>query len=385
MDLSRIGILNFATKTAGFSGAVKKRPEDFLVQEISPAGEVASLEPKPNIIEHNSEYTNFTLVKTNWDQHILLRKIASRLGVSRKRLHYAGTKDKFAQTAQRVSAWQTSPQQLTSINIKDCKIGDFSASDKSLELGDLWGNRFTIFIRDISLTEKEISDKVADFSTEIKKLGGLPNFFGEQRFGMRLNNHIIGMLLLQGDLEAAVKHFLTDTIESELEQGRVAREFLANNWGEFSAAISKYPRYMRFELALLNHLIKFPKDYVGAFKKLHKNTYKMFTHAYQSYLFNLELSHKIKNKEQFPAELNLVGYNSELIAFEEAAIKEDGLSKETLRISSFPEASVSGSKRKCVAELKNFAYFVKDNSVKLTFDLEKGAYATVLLHELIKA
>ena len=380
MDLQKIGILSFATRTSGVSGVIKKSPEDFIVQEILSDKKVSSLEPKPDLIESNSEYTNFTLVKTNWDQMVLLRKIASRIGVSRKRLHYAGTKDKFAITSQRISAWRISPQQLASVQIKDCKIGDFSSSDVRLELGDLWGNRFTIIVRDTSADKQKLSD----FSGEIKKLGGIPNFFGEQRFGMRLNNHLIGKALLLDYFESAVKQFLTSTIEDELPEGRQGREFLAANWGSFSEAISKYPDYMRFERALLNHLINYPKDYVGAFKKLHKNTYKMFTHAYQSHLFNLELSHKIQNNESLDGEINLVGYNSELNDFQNNIIQKDGLSKEKFRIKSFPEASISGAKRKCIAEVRNFSSALENNNLNLTFELEKGAYATVLLHELTK-
>ena len=380
MDLQKIGILSFATRTSGVSGVIKKSPEDFIVQEILSDKKVSSLEPKPDLIESNSEYTNFTLVKTNWDQMVLLRKIASRIGVARKRLHYAGTKDKFAITSQRISAWRISPQQLASVQIKDCKIGDFSSSDVRLELGDLWGNRFTIIVRDTSADKQKLSD----FSGEIKKLGGIPNFFGEQRFGMRLNNHLIGKALLLDYFESAVKQFLTSTIEDELPEGRQGREFLAANWGSFSEAISKYPDYMRFERALLNHLINYPKDYVGAFKKLHKNTYKMFTHAYQSHLFNLELSHKIQNNESLDGEINLVGYNSELNDFQNNIIQKDGLSKEKFRIKSFPEASISGAKRKCIAEVRNFSSALENNNLNLTFELEKGAYATVLLHELTK-
>lgn len=380
MDLQKIGILNLATKTKGITGKIKQKPEDFVVQEISASGEVASLNPNPTPVEHDSEYTDFTLAKTNWDQHVLLKKIAARVGVSRKRLHYAGTKDKFAITSQRISAWKIPAQKLASVQIKDCLIGDFSASGTRLELGDLWGNRFTIYVRDISENSLLV---LGNFSKELEKLGGIPNFFGEQRFGMRYNNHIIGKYLLTGDIESAIKSFLTDTIESELPDGKQAREFLAENWGSFSEAISKYPKYMRFERALLNHLINFPNDFVGAFKKLHKNTYKMFTHAYQSYIFNLELSPYIKSGN-LPAELNLAGYNSDLSDFQLSILEKDGLSKEKLRINSFPEASISGSKRKCIAEIKHFSYSIEKNSLKFNFDLEKGAYATVLLYELLQ-
>ena len=384
MDLSKIGITEFATKTPGFTGTIKGRPDDFIVQEISLNREAASLEPNPAQIENSSEFTEFTLVKNNWNQAILLKKISERSSVSKKRLHYAGTKDKFAITAQRISAWRVPVSQLAKISIKDCKIGDFTGAENRLELGDLWGNRFTILIRNLTLSAEELTVRVDNFLAEIKKLGGLPNFFGEQRFGIRFNNHIVGKFLLQNDLENAIKAFLTGTIENELEPGRSARIFLAENWGSFREAINKYPVYMRFERALLNHLINYPNDYVGAFKNLHKNTYKIFTHAFQSHAFNLELSNKIKNNEPLNAETSLIGYNTELNNFQKEFLEKENLSKTQLKISSFPEASISGGPRKFLAEIKNISYSVSENTLKLSFDLGKGAYATVFLYELMK-
>ncbi|HIJ99136.1 TPA: tRNA pseudouridine(13) synthase TruD [archaeon] len=384
MDLSKIGITEFATKTSGIGGIIKKNPGDFIVQEISLNGEIAALEPNPEPIENNSEYTEFTLVKNNWNQAILLKKISDRLGFSKKRLHFAGTKDKYAITAQRISAWKISPEQLSKVSIKDCKLGEFEGKDSRLELGDLWGNRFTILIREITAPKHKLISKIEDFLKELKKLGGLPNFFGEQRFGIRLNNHIIGKKLIQNDIEGAIKSFLAGTIENELAEGKEARIFLSENWGKFKDALKKYPVYMRFERALLNHLVQFPNDYVGAFKKLHKNTYKLFTHAFQADAFNQELSSKIKNDGSLSEGGTLVGYNTELNDFQEEFLKKEGLSKERLKINSFPEASISGGPRKFLAEIKNISYSLENNNLKISFDLEKGAYATVFLHELMK-
>ncbi len=384
MDLSKIGITQFATHSNGIGGAIKKNPEDFVVQEISLSGKIASLNPNPAPIEHSSEFTEFTLAKNNWNQAVLLKKISDNARVSKKRLHFAGTKDKFALTAQRISAWKVPASQLSRISIKDCKIGDFSGEDKRLELGDLWGNKFAILVREIKLPQTEIISRVEEFLSEIRKLGGLPNFFGEQRFGIRFNNHLIGKKLLQNDLEGAIKEFLAGTDENELEEGRSARTFLAENWGSFNIALKKYPIYMRFERALLNHLVQFPKDYVGAFKKLHKNTYKLFTHAFQAHAFNLELSQKIKNNQHLKNPGTLIGYNTELNDFQKIFLEKENITKEQLKISSFPEASISGGPRKFLAEIKDISYRIEEKNLKISFDLEKGAYATVFLHELMK-
>jgi len=387
MDYSKIGITQHATKAKGFSGKFKQEPEDFIVQEILVDGTVASLEPEvggsgaPGL--RGAEYTQFTLVKRDWNQDTILHRIARFSGVSRKRFSYAGTKDKFALTAQRISAWKVLPEKLAEIRIKDVKIGDFTDYDKRLELGDLWGNRFILKITEVENPAQAVQSVEKTFS-ELEQLGGLPNFFGQQRFGMRQNNHIIGKYLFQEKTEEAVKEFLAATTEDELPEGKAARQKLAENWGNFKE-VGQFPKFMRFENAMINQLIKHPNDFVGAFKKLSKNLYKIFTHAYQSNIFNRLLSEKIKKGDSLAGEGNLVGYDSELIEQELKFLEKDGLTQKDLRIKQFPEASVKGGTRKWLAELKNFSCEPGENSIIVKFDLEKGAYATIFLKELLKS
>lgn len=355
------GITTSFTTSPGTGGLIKQQPEDFVVQEILADGTVCSLEPNVAPPEQHGEYTHFTLVKRDWNQDIILKKLARFCGVSRKRLTYAGTKDKFALTSQRISAWKISPDQLSKIRIKDTTLGDFSPADDKLGLGDLWGNRFTIKILEVEHPEN-FEPKLEEF----KKIGGMPNFFGEQRFGNRGNNHLVGKAIIDGDIEAAIKIFLTEG-EDRIEEGNTARKFLKDNWGEFGEALKLYPNFMRFEKALLNHLVQHPSDYVGAFKKLSKNMYKLFTHSYQSYYFNQELSERIKNNEPLDGEGTLPGYSNGQAEF---------------KVKSFPEASCKGQPRKFLAELKIHEHKTEGSVIILNFDLEKGAYATVLLREI---
>lgn len=378
-EYKRIGITEYFTETEGTSGEIKENPKDFIVQEIQEEGKPVSLEPSPEIPEGEGDQTRFTLVKRDWNQSKILQRIARRCGVSRKRFSYAGTKDKYALTAQRISAWKIDPETLAKINYKDCKIGDFSFAKDRLELGDLWGNRFTII-----LSNPKNPENAENTVKKLKEAGGIPNFFGRQRFGIRLNNHLVGKEMFKENLGKAVRIFLTGTIESEGEEGRKARQKLEKNWPDFKQALKDFPNYMRFERAVLDRLNRYPNDYVGAFKQLPKFLYKIFTHSYQSYIFNLILSEKIENNEDLKDEGNLVGYDSDLTEREIELLEKDGLKQKDLRINSFPEASVKGSKRPYLAEIRNLISKKEDSELVLNFDLEKGAYATILLREIIK-
>ncbi len=141
---------------------------------------------------------------------------------------------------------------------------------------------------------------------------------------------------------------------------------------------------MRFERALLDHLNVHSNDYVGAFKKLSKQTYKFFTHAYQSYLFNIILSERINKGSSLEGSASILGYKSEPDEVESALLEKEGLSLKDFKVSQFPEASVRGDRRNFLAEIKNLSFQGKNN-ITLSFDLTKGAYATILLREVQKA
>ncbi|HIK01927.1 TPA: tRNA pseudouridine(13) synthase TruD [archaeon] len=378
--MNDIGIRAYATKSKGIGGTIKEVPEDFIVQEIQNDISVSSLEPSKNLpsdSDESKEYTHFTLVKRDWNQEQILKRVARRIGISRKRFSVSGTKDKKALTAQKVSAWNISAQNLLNVRIKDCEIGDFSYSTGRIELGDHWGNRFTVKILGASGSPEQTL-------SELEELGGIPNFFGEQRFGLRLNNHIVGKHILEGNIESAVHEFLAGTGERESKEGRQAREALAENWGDFGKALKDFPVYMRFERALLDHLNVHSNDYVGAFKKLSKQTYKFFTHAYQSYLFNIILSDRINKGSSLEGNASILGYKSEPDETESALLEKEGLSLKDFKVSQFPEASVRGDRRNFLAEIKNLSFQGKNN-ITLSFDLTKGAYATILLREVQKA
>ncbi|HIJ99469.1 TPA: tRNA pseudouridine(13) synthase TruD [archaeon] len=378
--MNDIGIRAYATKSKGIGGTIKEVPEDFVVQEIQNDMSVSSLEPSKNLppaAAESKEYTHFTLVKKDWNQEQILKRVARRIGISRKRFSVSGTKDKRAISSQKVSAWNISPQNLLNVRIKDCELGDFSYSTERIELGDHWGNHFTVKILGASGSPEQTL-------SELEELGGIPNFFGEQRFGLRLNNHIVGKHILEGNIESAVREFLAGTSKRESKEGRESRESLAKNWGDFGKALKDFPVYMRFERALLDHLNVHSNDYVGAFKKLSKQTYKFFTHAYQSYLFNIILSDRINKGSSLEGSASILGYKSEPDEVESALLEKEGLSLKDFKVSQFPEASVRGDRRNFLAEIKNLSFQGKNN-ITLSFDLTKGAYATILLREVQKA
>ena len=81
---------------------------------------------------------------------------------------------------------------------------------------------------------------------------------------------------------------------SELEEDdvREARQMLKGCGGDYSS-VGELPKMMGYEKILVEHLARKPEDYIGAISEMPNNLQMMFTHAYQSYLYNLIVSERM--------------------------------------------------------------------------------------------
>jgi tRNA(Glu) U13 pseudouridine synthase TruD len=112
----------------------------------------------------------------------------------------------------------------------------------------------------------------------------------------------------------------------------------------------------------------------------------MFVHAYQGYIFNLALSEYMRRGER-PEELPMAGHEISLDQITEGILKEEGMSKENFRSKSMPEMSMPGEMREAFVEFKDFGisdFNPVGGNITVRFSLPPGAYATVLLRELMK-
>ncbi len=375
IDYLRIGVETSFIKNPPTGGIIKQEPEDFTVSEIS-----RDYERKDE-----GKYTHCILEKKDWSTINAVKKIARACHISWKRISFAGTKDKNALTRQRISIKNVSIETLKKIRIKDINLSDFYYSDERINIGDLKGNSFVIRVRDYEC--KKVRRVLEDFINE-SGIKGIPNFFGEQRFGTRQNNHLIGKHILKEEYEKAMFELLTKTSVNETQEARDARNFLKNNWKDWKNALLKFPKYLRIELTLLEHLNKHSNDYVNAFRKLPRNLAKIFIYSYQSYLFNMTISELINNELLTSFELEIPGYNSELKSIGSSVMdeimKKENVRAEDFKVSSYPEISCTGTKRKTVFFPKDFKIEeITNNDYVISFSAPSAVYATILLKEMI--
>ncbi len=418
-------MLAYSNALPGLEAEFKKTPEDFIVEEIY-EGRLLEAKHFRNVPvelkiperedDRKQSYLHFTLEKKDWDLNKLIKIFSRKARTSRKRFSSCGTKDKFAITTQRISTFSIPFELLSNVQLKDCHLYDFEYKEHDLNLGDHQGNRFSILLRNASEANME------EFKKQVQEKG-IPNYYGPQRFGMRGNTHEVGRLILKNELEGACRRYLCDTSGELNEKAVQARQHLSENWGDYRIAADQYPKYLRYELVLLNHLIQHPNDHANALRRLPKGIFKMFVHAYQSHLFNLLISQRLEKyglkrvlegdvvsvgqehvnvTSENLTELNekadtgsahitapLLGYDTTFSDGEQGKMEEKLLEKEQIslsdfRISSMPEASASGTRRNIALGLKDFKYERKGEDLSLQFSLPPGEYATSFLRELMK-
>ncbi|GAB7017073.1 tRNA pseudouridine(13) synthase TruD [Methanogenium cariaci] len=277
-----LGMQYYVCDTEGVQGLLRQDAEDFMVHEIS--NEVKTSE------EPSDKYLICRLEKKNWELQRAVKEIAKILGVSHRRISWAGTKDKHAITTQLISLYDISETAVQNIRLKDITLTPVGRSGQQLSLGDLQGNRFEITIR--ACTPDNLEERVAQINTCVGT--GVPNYFGIQRFGVqRPVTHLVGKQILLEDYKEAVRTYVGFPSEGEPESNAAARRaYLSDN--DPKAALETLPVQMRYERAILHHLAERPDDYEGALKSVPPKLLSMFVSAYQSWLFNMGLSHRIQ-------------------------------------------------------------------------------------------
>jgi tRNA pseudouridine13 synthase len=357
---------------------VKQFPEDFIVREV-----FEKQQQKEGWRSEDESYVWFDLTKRDCDFFRCLKILSRRLGVSPKRFGYAGVKDKRAVTTQKISVWNVPMAKLEGVRLRDIELSNFEEAKERINLGDLKANRFEITIRDIREVETQ---NIIENLERIKK-NGFVNYFGGQRFGNRGNTHLVGREILRNDLKEAVWLYLAGGGDEKDDITSFRRRLKES--GDLKAALKECPTILRNEIIMLNHLVRVPTDYAGALRRLPKKFRMMLVHAYQSHLWN-EMA-RGTDADIVP----LIGYNTDMSKFEAKELFENVLEKENVKITDFkiqsmPELSCEGGERERIALAAGLRWgFIADDLTEgrmkcvLNFEIPKGAYATVLLDEVL--
>lgn len=418
----KIGIELFQTDASGVGGKLKETPYDFIVDEMS-------IEPKRS---EAAKYVIARVRSVNWETNKLIREFARTLRISRNDIGFAGTKDKRAVTTQLMS-FPTTVEKLMEVDINRVTVLDMYTSRYSMKIGRLIGNRFDIMLKQIEHPLDETREIVDQVRNDIMKIGGFPNFFGVQRFGaVRPLTHLVGKAIVNRDFRLAVEYYVGHPQEFEPDSLQESREYFMRT-GDYEGTFETMNKYYTFERALLYHLIRNPEDYIGALDQLPRNLLMMFTHAYQSYLFNRIISERLRrglplnepvvgdlvipsgpnrmpehvrafrvneaNIDKIRARTTefrsyvtalLYGNHSwfaegEMGEIERSIIEAEGVSPEQFTIPDLPACSSTGMRKELLCHVGELETEHGQDWVRFVFKLFKGSYATTLLREFIKS
>jgi tRNA pseudouridine13 synthase len=435
----------YVTETLGTGGAIRSAVDDFAVEEVLVDGSQAKIEKtsESHALRATLSKQGFllcVLVKRNWDMFIAIRNIARQLGISQEQISIAGIKDAKAVTAQHITIEHCTIEDIAKVNVKDVEIRPVGYFRDKLAPYYLLGNNFRIAIKAVNLAGQTIARRIAETIQELEAVGGIPNFFGHQRFGTtRPITHLVGEAIVKGNFENAAMLFLAAPSVYEHPESRQARRELQATQ-DFKQALQNFPRQLRYERLMLSHLVEKPSDFVGAFQRLPVKLQALFVQAHQSYLFNRFLSERIRSgfalnraeigdyvvsveRSGLPmvrtgklvdaaalAETNeairigkmrvalpLVGDRQRLSQgamgqIEQQILDAEGVKQENFNVAALPEISGRGELRAIVSPIKNFkvrnisrsAGNLKEHQAELEFMLLRGSYATVLLREIMK-
>lgn len=148
---------------------MRSEPEDFQVDEIpafEPSGE--------------GEHLLLTIRKRGQNTAYVARRLAQWASLPEMAISYAGLKDRHAITTQRFSVHlpkRIAPD-LALLDDAEMQVIESTWHNRKLQRGALAGNRFGLVLREVQGERAAIDARLAEIAAR-----GIPNWFGEQRFG----------------------------------------------------------------------------------------------------------------------------------------------------------------------------------------------------------
>lgn len=325
----------------GTGGALKAAPEDFEVEELplyaaSGAG----------------EHLFVRVEKRGRATPEVARELALALGADPRGASWAGLKDAQAVARQWLSVHFGDTARAAGLAGEGWRVLEAARHGNKLRPGHSAGNRFRIRVRGVGPDALAAARAVLD---ALGARGGAPNFFGPQRFGRR------------GELPAAGKALLLGTSR---ERDRFRRKLaisafqaeLFNRWLAERIADGLFGR------ALLGDVLK-KRDSGGLFVCADTGVDQPRLDAGEVDPAGPIFGHKMKAAEA------------------EAALREARiLAAEGVTLDTFREGrgEAEGTRRPARVPVAELALGMEEGALIVGFTLPPGAYATVVLREVMK-
>tara|TARA_R110002126_G_scaffold107530_4_gene243046 strand:- start:26093 stop:28651 length:2559 start_codon:yes stop_codon:yes gene_type:complete len=248
---------------------LKTKPQDFKVTEVLPEGH----------LQERGEHRVYLVTKTKLTSFEAAEALARAAGVASGDVSMAGLKDRQGVTRQYMSLHRGRDVRIDEY---DLKIQTAGYLDEAIQSGDSLGNKFELVVRDLGPSElvhlRKAIDPVRDF--------GLPNYFDEQRFGnLRHGQGWIALDLIRGDTSGALKRMLCSTSPYDNPDLLRLKQVIWRKWGDWHTCREVAGRLGKHH-SVFEHLKRDPEDFAGAFHRVSTRERLIHLYAFQSHIWN---------------------------------------------------------------------------------------------------
>jgi tRNA pseudouridine13 synthase len=192
-------------------------PEDFVVEEL-PAFEASG----------EGEHLLLDVEKTGLNTAFAAKALAAWAGIAEMGVGYAGMKDRHAVTRQRFSLHiprRVAPP-LDTLDVVGLRVLHATWHARKLPRGALAGNRFVLWLRDVAGDRAAAGARLQAIAD-----GGLPNYFGEQRFGHGGGNVAAARRMFAGArVKREQRSIYLSAARSELFNAVLGARIAAGDW-----------------------------------------------------------------------------------------------------------------------------------------------------------
>lgn len=330
----------YAYGEPGCHGIIRTTPEDFQVDEV------LGYEP-----DGSGNHAFLHIKKRNTNTDWLARRLAEFAAVEPKEVGYAGLKDRHAVTTQYFSvnlSGRNEPD-WSQLNSDEIEILSVTRHSRKLQRGGLRANRFVIIVRKLEGDCAGLEERLQRIESE-----GVPNYFGEQRFGRDGNNLLMAEKLFSGESEERDRHKRGLYLSA-------ARSWL------FNRVLSQRVTEGSWLQALPGEALIQPSS----------------RSALSLRVISSEIQERI-DKGFLQPSAPLWGRGNTTALGEAAQLESDALAGEALLMKGLSQAGLDQERRALRLRAKDLSWQrLHEGALQLRFTLPSGSYATALLRELL--
>jgi len=321
------------------SARMRSTPEDFRVDEV--LGFAA---------DGDGPHVLLQVEKRGANTHWVAERLARHAGVSPREVGYAGLKDRHAVTTQYFTLpLDRKPEpDWHALGIPDIRVLKSDRHRRKLKTGSLEGNRFRIVLRELSGPPSALLPRL-----EAIKARGVPNYFGEQRFGRGAANIEKAEAALSGRLRIHDRRLFSLLLST-------ARSLIFNDLLSARVEAETWDRLLAGEVLMLD------------------GSHSVF----RALAGDAELPERLARGDVHPTG-PLWGRGEPLTSGDVLSLEAEVAGRHPAFIKGLAKVGVDMARRSLRLPVRDLAWQSEGDTLILEFFLPAGAYATTVLRELV--